>query len=299
MADWPPDARAQGANSGALASLQAQIRRYGCHLPQYANSVAGCRNLNARLRALQSGRPSSRSANQPYGQRPYRPRQQPPSSGSFFSGLFGGGSNQRRGTNTARYSTYSAPNEGGLSGYSRSYGSNMHRYGNYRTLCVRTCDGYYWPMSFSTSRGGIARDANQCRSSCSAPARLFYHRNPGADVQHMVDLQGKPYVRLENAFRYRKEYVKDCRCKPQPWSEQAEAEYERRETNADNPDAVKLAANKSNTPVPLSAIQFTPATMLEAPARGYQPRFNQNRTRRRRNWSNSPSSWDQWRDGSW
>ena len=24
--------------------------------------------------------------------------------------------------------------------------------GNYRTLCVRMCDGYYWPVSFATKR---------------------------------------------------------------------------------------------------------------------------------------------------
>ncbi|MGI9384463.1 MAG: DUF2865 domain-containing protein, partial [Methyloligellaceae bacterium] len=95
--------------------------------------------------------------------------------------------------------------------------------GTYRTLCVRMCDGYYWPMTFSTSRGGFKRDQQRCQSSCSAPAKLFVHRNPGGNADTMRDLSGKPYSGLPNAFRYRREYVETCRCRPQPWSEAAQA----------------------------------------------------------------------------
>lgn len=99
--------------------------------------------------------------------------------------------------------------------------------GGYRTLCVRMCDGYYWPLSFSTGRDGLMRDAERCESSCDSEARLFYHYSAGA-VEGMVDLEGRPYSGLEHAFRYRAEYVAGCKCRPEPWSEEAKAEYERR-----------------------------------------------------------------------
>lgn len=108
-----------------------------------------------------------------------------------------------------------------------SYSPAPRNGSGYRTLCVRMCDGYYWPLSFSTGREGLMRDAQRCETSCEAPAKLFYHYSAG-NVESMVDMEGKPYSGLEHAFRYRKEYVSDCKCRPEPWSEAAKQEYERR-----------------------------------------------------------------------
>ena len=65
----------------------------------------------------------------------------------------------------------------------------------YRTLCVRLCDGFYFPISFATPEGGLARDAEQCRASCGVEARLFYHLNPGGSVESMMDLRAAPTAR--------------------------------------------------------------------------------------------------------
>jgi Protein of unknown function (DUF2865) len=95
----------------------------------------------------------------------------------------------------------------------------------YRTMCVRLCDGYYFPISFSATRDRFARDAKTCESSCGGQARLFVYRNPGADVEDMVDLRGQPYRRLSTAFLYRTEYVAQCRCKPNPWDAEAQERH--------------------------------------------------------------------------
>jgi hypothetical protein len=58
--------------------------------------------------------------------------------------------------------------------------------GTYRTLCVRLCDGFYFPISYSTRRGRFAGDAKQCEQSCPAGSRLFVHRNPGQDGKRPV-----------------------------------------------------------------------------------------------------------------
>jgi Protein of unknown function (DUF2865) len=90
-----------------------------------------------------------------------------------------------------------------------------------RTLCVRLCDGYYWPISFATTRSRLSTDAKRCESSCTSPARLFHHRNPGQDVDDMRDRDGNPYRELPAAFLYRTRYLADCTCRPQPWEEEA------------------------------------------------------------------------------
>jgi len=87
-------------------------------------------------------------------------------------------------------------------------------FATYRTLCVRLCDGYYFPVSFSTLPNHFQRDAEQCQSQCAAPAELFYHQNPGGAVEQMVSVATQePYTSLKSAWRYRKEYVQGCSCK--------------------------------------------------------------------------------------
>jgi len=91
--------------------------------------------------------------------------------------------------------------------------------GRYRTLCVRLCDGYYFPISFSTRASGFARDAAQCTASCGQQARLFYHANPGGSVETMMDLAGRPYSALPAAFKYRAALISGCGCQRLPASE--------------------------------------------------------------------------------
>jgi hypothetical protein len=96
-------------------------------------------------------------------------------------------------------------------------GERRSRGGTYRTLCVRLCDGYYFPINFSVTRDRLALDAQACESRCGSQGRLFVHRNPGGSTEDMVDLSGRPYSRLPTAFLYRTKYVPSCTCQPQPW----------------------------------------------------------------------------------
>lgn len=87
-------------------------------------------------------------------------------------------------------------------------------YATYRTICVRLCDGYYFPISFSTLPNHFQRDAEMCQSKCAAPVELYYHQNPGSAVEQAVGARTQePYTKLKSAFRYRKEYVAGCSCK--------------------------------------------------------------------------------------
>ncbi|HVY44037.1 MAG TPA: DUF2865 domain-containing protein [Hyphomicrobiaceae bacterium] len=95
-------------------------------------------------------------------------------------------------------------------------------FATYRTLCVRLCDGFYFPVSFSTLPNHFQRDAEVCQSRCAAPAELYYYQNPGGAVEQMVSANSQqPYTSLKSAFRYRKEYVPGCSCKQAEYSPSA------------------------------------------------------------------------------
>jgi hypothetical protein len=86
--------------------------------------------------------------------------------------------------------------------------------GSYRTLCVRTCDGYYFPISYATRRANFASDEATCRQMCpSADVALYAHRNPGqssTDARSVAD--ETPYSALTSAFSYRTSFNPSCSC---------------------------------------------------------------------------------------
>jgi Protein of unknown function (DUF2865) len=94
--------------------------------------------------------------------------------------------------------------------------------GTYRTVCVRTCDGYYFPISYSTVPNRFPDDARACQRECPATeTQLFTYRNPGEDIGQAVSIGGAPYTELPNAFRYRKEFTATCSCRRpgQTWAD--------------------------------------------------------------------------------
>lgn len=80
----------------------------------------------------------------------------------------------------------------------------MEAGGTVRTLCVRTCDGFYFPVSFSTTKDRFSKDAAACTALCpGAESKLYYHSIPDQEPEQMVDLSGKTYMSSPNAFKYR------------------------------------------------------------------------------------------------
>ena len=84
----------------------------------------------------------------------------------------------------------------------------------YRSVCARTCDGYYWPVSFSTVKDNLYSDAGVCDSQAtSGEVSLYYYSNSGGTPEDMVDLNGQRYADSPNAFKYRREYDAACNVK--------------------------------------------------------------------------------------
>jgi hypothetical protein len=97
--------------------------------------------------------------------------------------------------------------------------------GHYRTVCVRLCDGYYFPISNGISSGRFVRDANICQSRCGSETRLFSMPASAPDIKNARDQAGMSYARLPNAFVYRKKRIASCSCRPAPWSHEERARH--------------------------------------------------------------------------
>ena len=94
--------------------------------------------------------------------------------------------------------------------------------GTYRTVCVRTCDGYFFPVSYSTVPDHFADDQRSCQRMCPASEAVLYsYRNPGEDITQAVSVSGRTYTELPNAFRYRREFTAGCSCRRpgQSWAD--------------------------------------------------------------------------------
>ncbi len=130
--------------------------------------------------------------------------------------------------------------------------------GRYRSVCVRLCDGFFYPIHYSTYGSLLGQDAQQCQSNCAAPAELYVYRNPGQDIEQAVSLNGSAYMDLPVALRYRKEYVKGCSCK--------QAEYNPTEIEAANKRAEVDAAQPVKGKPSAKAPAPPPAPQAAAPA---------------------------------
>lgn len=124
-------------------------------------------------------------------------------SGNFLSNLFGGSG-------------------GGGPAENNGLDPNAPQSGTYRTVCVRSCDGAYFPISFATVPSRFADDERTCKNLCpNAQATLYTYHNPGEDISQAVSINGQPYSQSPNAFRFRTQYDKTCSCRApgQSWAD--------------------------------------------------------------------------------
>lgn len=155
--------------------------------------------------------------------------------------------------------------------------------GTYHTVCVRACDGFYFPISYSTVPSRFPDDARACQRLCpAAEAELYSFRNPGEDMEQAISVSGQAYTALPNAFRYRKEMIAGCSCrKPgQSWADalknaddsstlesgdivvtdqNARALSQPKPSGKPAPSTPQAAAN-SSTAAPVTATSASPAT---------------------------------------
>jgi hypothetical protein len=73
------------------------------------------------------------------------------------------------------------------------------------TVCVRTCDGGFFPIRSNATSIDFNRDADTCSKMCPGiETQLFYHDVTNTDASNMISTStGAPYSAMPKAFSYK------------------------------------------------------------------------------------------------
>ena len=89
-------------------------------------------------------------------------------------------------------------------------------------VCVRSCDGGFFPVSYSANRTRYQELGELCQAMCPNVETQLFTMAFGREVEQSVSAaDGRPYSALPNAGRFRTKYDPACTCKKaeQSWSE--------------------------------------------------------------------------------
>ena len=102
------------------------------------------------------------------------------------------------------------------------------RRGGSKAVCVRTCDGAFFPVSYSARKSGLDGLGDLCHALCPNAEVKLYTMPGGGEIEQAVSPDGDAYTDLPNALKFQKSYDATCSCKArgQSWVE-ALAEAER------------------------------------------------------------------------
>jgi uncharacterized protein DUF2865 len=157
---------------------------------------------------------------------------QPSGPSNVFEALFGGiarlgaPSDDQQQTD-ARFEDHG--DESHPSGPSGDKGPVQAHSGSY-AVCVRTCDGSFFPVSYSGAGSRADSLEDVCRALCPNADMALYSFPFGGTVDEAASATGEPYANLPNAGKFEKTYDPTCSCrrKGQSWAEalaDAEARY--------------------------------------------------------------------------
>ena len=90
-----------------------------------------------------------------------------------------------------------------------------------KAVCVRTCDGAFFPVSYSASQGRLGGLDDMCHALCPNADVSLYTYPPSGQIEQAVSLNGAKYMDLPNALKYRTSLDPTCTCKRkgESWAE--------------------------------------------------------------------------------
>ncbi|TPM11750.1 DUF2865 domain-containing protein [Mesorhizobium sp. B2-3-11] len=216
-----------------ISKARGQANSAGCGFSLFSRNINQCSRLNATIERMNANLDSLQAKRAQLagggGSRRDRgrilaaldandcrddavaPRRAPPqeanredgANANLFDQLFGGGNRQ--------IDTLDQPDD---SGEERDVSRVLNQPGipdvassggEFHTSCVRTCDGYFFPMSNAASAGDFERDQKNCESACpGTEMQVFYSRGMDDDSASMTSsVTGRPYGELSTACLYK------------------------------------------------------------------------------------------------
>ncbi len=162
-------------------------------------------------------------------------------------------------------------------------GSSGH--GNLRTVCVRTCDGGFFPISSGATPLDFRRDQRVCEMMCpEIQTELFYQSmTSGQETEQMTStVTGRPYRELENAFSYRTRDLSKpgaCGCNLSAYyQEMIKREKALKGETADTPDDATVEKGSVTTIGTQPRKDETAKTPAKIEDRAYDPASSKVRT---------------------
>ena len=85
-------------------------------------------------------------------------------------------------------------------------------------VCVRACDGGFFPVSYVGDRDSLAKI---CQALCPNAETQLYSMPFGGTIEDSVSMSGMPYGMLPNAGKFEQAFDQSCSCrrKDQSWAE--------------------------------------------------------------------------------
>jgi hypothetical protein len=177
-----------GPAPAECGSIAQQIRQLEAGYGRLASQAVDPGEIEVRRRQLQAAVQQTCSTEQPRG---------------FFESLFGAPRSQQP---VEQQQQQIAPEGQPVVTQEPSLGGG-------RLICVRTCDGSFFPLT--TPPGGQQSADEMCQALCPGTEAVAF-AYPGGDegLNRAASLAGnKPYTSLANAFKFRKSFDESCACK--------------------------------------------------------------------------------------
>ena len=233
-----------GGGDPRCAGLEQRVQQLQAYVGQIQQGGGSRGNLVARFNAYCRGGQPQQQAAQPRG---------------FFESLFGGPQQEPR---PQAPLPDMRPTD---NGQGQDDDGEPHAHGGGQAVCVRTCDGGFFPLGVSSHHD--SDDLKQmCGALCPGTETQVFTRNPNAEISTAASLDGKPYMDMPNALKFSKTFVPDCSCKPanKSWA-QALANAEEVIGNTRKGDIVVTQAKSDELSRPKMDSR-TRASMLAGPA---------------------------------
>ena len=160
----------------------------------------------------------------------------PPRPTNFLEALFGGVARlatpqQQQPQMDARFEPldHGPPDRTTESGQPADRSGVVAHAGSY-AVCVRTCDGSFFPVSYSGAGSRADSLEEVCRALCPNADVALYSFPFGGTIDEAESASGEPYANLPNAGKFEQSYDPGCSCrrKGESWAEalaDAEARY--------------------------------------------------------------------------
>jgi len=96
--------------------------------------------------------------------------------------------------------------------------------GGSQAICVRSCDGGFFPLHYSAKNANLDDLNALCKALCPNAEVKLYTRSPWKNLNEAVSIDGEPYSDHPNALKFQKTYESSCGCKPpgKSWMEALE-----------------------------------------------------------------------------